>query len=72
MEFKSREEVNRIKRMYPTGTIIELIHMDDPQAPSPGTKGTVYSVDDRGQIHCKEFGLAVIPGEDRFKVITRG
>ena len=66
MEFKSREEIEAIKKMYPKGTVIIIDHMDDYQAPSPGTKGTVRTVDDIGQIHCQEFGLAVIPGVDRF------
>lgn len=41
--------VNEIKTMYPQGTRIELIHMDDSYAPVPsGTKGTVEFVDDMG------------------------
>ena len=61
------------KEMYPKGTRIELIDMDDPYAPiESGTKGTVEFVDDIGQIHMKwDNGrtLALIPGEDSFKVI---
>ena len=42
------------KEMYPKGTRIELIDMDDPYAPIEcGTKGTVEFVDDIGQIHMK-------------------
>ena len=69
MMFKSREEVERIKEEYPEGTLIELIHMNDAQAPAPGTRGRVINVDDIGQIHLDSIGLAIIPGEDRFKVI---
>lgn len=61
------------KRMYPKGTRIELISMDDPYAPiEPGTKGTVVHVDDIGTIHMQwDNGrtLGLIPGEDKFKVI---
>jgi hypothetical protein len=61
------------KEMYPKGTRIELIDMDDPYASiESGTKGTVEFVDDIGQIHMKwDNGrtLALIPGEDSFKVI---
>ena len=61
------------KRMYPEGTRIELISMDDPYAPiEPGTKGTVISVDDMGTIHMQwDNGrtLGIVPGEDNFKVI---
>ena len=66
-------DVNEIKEMYPQGTRIELIHMDDPYAPVPsGTKGTVEYVDDMGQIGMKwDNGrtLALIPEIDEFKII---
>ncbi len=66
-------ETERIRKMYPPGTRIELIHMDDPYAPIPsGTKGTVDHVDDAAQIHMKwdnGSGLALIPGEDSFRRI---
>jgi hypothetical protein len=61
------------KEMYPKGTRIELIDMDDPYAPiESGTQGAVDFVDDMGQIHMKwDNGrtLALIPGEDSFKII---
>ena len=60
------------KKRYPKGTSIELISMDDPQAPPTGTQGIVDFVDDIGQIHVQwenGSGLALIPGEDQFKVI---
>lgn len=66
-------DVNEIKAMYPQGTRIELIYMDDPYAPvSSGTKGTVEYVDDMGQIGMKwDNGrtLALIPEVDEFKII---
>lgn len=62
-----------IKEMYPEGTRIKLIHMDDPYAPVPaGTKGTVEYVDDMGQIGMKwDNGrtLALIPEVDEFEII---
>ena len=62
-----------IKAMYPEGTRIKLIHMDDPYAPVPaGTKGTVEFVDDMGQIGMRwDNGrtLALIPEVDEFKII---
>lgn len=61
------------KEMYPKGTRIELISMNDPFAPVPsGTKGTVECVDDMGTIHMKwDNGrtLGLILGEDSFRVI---
>lgn len=62
-----------IKAMYPEGTRIKLINMDDPYAPVPaGTKGTVEFVDDMGQIAMRwDNGrtLALIPEVDEFEII---
>ena len=46
MKFPSREIVESIRREYPAGTRVELVQMDDVQAPPAGTKGTVKGVDD--------------------------
>ena len=65
----NREPVERLRQQYPVGTRITLNHMDDPQAPPPGTKGTVVYVDDMGQIGVKwdnGSALSLIPGEDSF------
>jgi hypothetical protein len=51
MNFPSRETVERLRREYPTGTRVELVHMDDVQTPPVGTTGSVISVDDIGTIH---------------------
>lgn len=48
--FVTREIVDRLKREYPPGTRVELVQMDDPQAPPVGTKGTVNGVDDIGSL----------------------
>lgn len=50
MRFPSKETVERMKKAYPEGTIVELVSMDDIQAPLPGTKGIVTGVDDTGSI----------------------
>lgn len=47
---------------------IRVIHMDG-EPHMTGAEGTVRLIDDMGQIHCAEFGLAVIPGVDEFEVI---
>ena len=39
-----------LREQYPPGTRVELLRMDDPQAPAIGTKGTVRGVDDTGSI----------------------
>lgn len=40
MKFPNRETVERVRREYPVGTRVELVRMDDVQAPSIGTQGT--------------------------------
>ena len=50
MQFPRRETVERIRREYPAGCRVELLRMDDPQAPAIGTRGTVRGVDDSGSI----------------------
>lgn len=67
MKFPSREIVERIRREYPAGTRVELVRMDDVQAPPAGTKGTVLGVDDIGSIMVawdNGCGLSVAFGED--------
>ena len=45
-----RRIVKSLKEMYPVGTRVELVKMDDVQAPPIGTKGTVKGVDDIGSL----------------------
>lgn len=61
------EQLEQLKKAYPNGTRVELIKMDDVQAPPAGTRGTVYGVDDTGSllVHWDNGGgLNVIYGED--------
>ena len=71
--FPNEYQRKLIRETYPNGTRIELIRMEDPwTAMKPGDRGTVTMVDDAGQIHMKwDMGgsLALIPGEDQFKVV---
>lgn len=48
--FPSRAIIERLRKEYPIGTRVELVQMDDPQAPPIGTKGTVQYVDDAGSL----------------------
>ena len=67
MRFPTRETVERVRREYPAGTRVELIQMDDLQAPAPGTLGTVIGVDDTGSLLMRwdnGSGLNVVYGED--------
>ena len=67
MMFTSRETVKQIRNEFPKGTRVELVSMDDRQAPPPGTKGTVIGVDDMGSLLMRwdnGSGLNVVYGED--------
>ena len=63
-----------LRKSYPRGTRVELLKMDDPQAPPVGTKGTVIAVDDIGSIlvHWDNgSGLNVVYGEDLVRRVDR-
>ena len=67
MRFPSKAIVEVLRRQYPVGTQVELVRMDDPQAPPIGTKGTVRGVDDIGSIMVawdNGCGLSVAYGAD--------
>ena len=71
MPFISREELQSLREKYKPGTRVELLHMDDVQAPPPGTRGTVRGVDDIGSIMVNwdtGSSLSVVYGEDSVKV----
>ncbi len=62
-----------IKAVYPEGTKVRLVKMDDIQAPPAGTLGTVRYVDDIGTIHVSwETGssLGVVWGEDAIELVS--
>ena len=67
-----RELVSQLKQQYPKGARVELLQMDDPQAPPIGTKGTVLGVDDIGSIMVRwdnGSGLSVVYGEDACRIV---
>ena len=67
MRFPNKETVDRVRRQYPVGTRVELVQMDDFQAPPIGTKGTVEGVDDTASLLVawdNGSHLNVIYGED--------
>lgn len=72
MQFPSKEQVTRQRRLYPAGTRIELVQMDDAQAPPVGTRGTVIGVDDTGSIMVdwdNGSGLNIIYSVDRCRKV---
>lgn len=72
MKFPSREIVEQVRKKYPAGTRVELLKMDDCQAPPIRTKGTVTGVDDTASVMVEwDNGshLHVIFGEDKIRRI---
>ena len=70
MKFPSKERLAELRNEYPVGSRVELISMDDPQAPPKGARGTVRGVDDIGNLLVRwdnGSGLNLIIGEDRFR-----
>lgn len=67
MRVITKEQLQSLRKSYPTGSRVELLKMDDPQAPPLGTKGTVLGVDDIGSLLVRwdnGSGLNVVYGED--------
>jgi hypothetical protein len=67
MRMIGEKRLSALREEFPRGTRVELLQMNDIQAPPAGTKGTVYGVDDSGSllVHWDNgSGLNVIYGED--------
>ena len=74
MRFPSKKIVELMRKQYPNGTRVELLKMDDAQAPPLGTEGTVTGVDDTGSILVNwdnGSSLNVIYGEDLVKKVLK-
>ena len=68
MRLPERRIIEDLRERYPEGTRIELLNMDDMQAPPVGTLGTVSGVDDAGSIMVhwdNGSGLSVAYGPDQ-------
>ena len=75
MHFPSREQIAALRERYPRGTRVELLCMDDPQAPPTGTMGEILRVDDAGQLLVRwatGSSLSLIPGVDSFRIAEKG
>ena len=74
MRFPSKEIVEQVRSQYPVGTRVELVQMDDVQAPPNGTKGTVWGVDDTVSIMVRwdnGSSLNIVYGEDKCRIIHK-
>lgn len=71
--FVRKELVEHLRKQYPAGTRVELVRMNDEQAPPIGTCGTVTGVDDIGSIMVSwdnGGSLSVVYGEDLCKKLN--
>ena len=62
-----------MREVYRPGTRVELLRMDDPQAPPIGTRGTVRGVDDSGSVMVAWDGggsLHVLYGVDECRKVV--
>ena len=51
MKLPSKDRIEALRRDFPRGCQVELLRMNDVQAPPVGTRGSVIAVDDIGTIH---------------------
>ena len=73
MIFPNKEVVEELRKKYPVGTRVELVSMEDIQAPPIGTKGTVRGVDDICSIMVSwdnGSSLSIAYGEDSCRRIS--
>lgn len=72
VEYFRSAKVDYIRSQYPRGCRVELVEMDDIQAPPVGTRGTVTGVDDIGSVMVQwdnGSSLSVVYGVDSCKRI---
>jgi hypothetical protein len=70
MRFPNKAIIDHLRQTYPAGTRVELLQMEDVQAPPVDTQGTIYGVDDTGSLLVSwdnGSSLNVIYGVDRVK-----
>lgn len=73
MRVISKERLQALRERFKPGSRVELLKMDDVQAPPIGTRGTVVGVDDIGSIMVNwdnGSGLSIAYGEDGCKVVA--
>lgn len=70
MQFPDQATVVRVRAMYPPGTRIQLVSMNDIHAPPAGTMGVVRAVDDTASLivaWSNGCGLNVVYGVDEVR-----
>ena len=73
MRFPNKETVERLRGEFPKGARVELIKMDDVQAPPVVARGTVIGVDDMGSVMVawdNGCGLSIAYGADECRRVN--
>ncbi len=68
----SKKMLEKLREIYPNGTRVKLIEMEDIQPPKTGTLGTVIGVDDMGSLLVvwdNGSSLNVLYGIDKVRII---
>ena len=69
------DQLAHLRAAFPPGTRVELVRMDDEQAPPIGTQGTVTGVDDTGSLMVdwdNGSSLNVLWGVDAARKVVTG
>jgi hypothetical protein len=73
--FPSKEQVERVCKQYPIGSVVEIVSMADPFRDMPsGTMGVVTGVDDTGTVFANwtnRSSLGAVYGEDIIRKVER-
>ena len=67
------KKIERLRALYPPGTVICLDRMDDPYPVESGSLGKVEYIDDAGNVHMKwrnGSSLALVPEVDDFHIVN--
>lgn len=74
-KFPSKEQVERVRKQYPIGSVVEIVSMADPYRDMPGgTMGVVTAVDDTGTVFAdwtNRSSLGAVYGEDFIRKVER-
>lgn len=73
MRMISTAALHALRSQFTHGTRVELLQMEDAQAPQVGIKGTVIGSDDTGSLMVRwdnGSGLHVLYGIDRCRIVT--
>lgn len=73
--FPSKEQVDRVRKQYPIGSVVEIVSMADPFRDMPGgTMGVVTAVDDTGTVFAdwtNRSSLGAVYSEDVIRKVER-